>query len=119
MNNGAPIFVRNTFFIFLALTATASAAPNNNPIPVTIFGMGNSSCAHWLSNKTLERDGQSWLLGYWSAINIENTVRHTVGTNTDGDVILAEVKKICANEPSEILTSAVGRVYFLFQQSGK
>lgn len=83
------------------------------------LGQGRLSCANWLSRPEYERDGQSWILGYWSAINLANPANHAVGSRSDGDGIVAEVKRICLAEPSANLYQAVDRVYLEFQQRGK
>jgi hypothetical protein len=99
--------------ILFAPVAAQSAAM------VTVYGIGASSCAHWLSSPENESEGKSWILGYWSASNEVNPNRHTVGGNSDSDAIIGETKKVCTSEPSTRLIDAVGRVYFQFQKNGK
>jgi len=52
-------------------------------------GIGRLSCAYWVSNSQREAEGRSWALGFWTAYNAANEFSHTVGANTDTEVILA------------------------------
>lgn len=83
------------------------------------LGTGHYSCANWLSRPEYERDGVAWIFGYWSALNLQNSQSHKVGSRSDGAAIIGEVKKICIAEPSTVLSSAVDRIYGQFQRDGK
>jgi hypothetical protein len=85
----------------------------------TVFGIGIASCAHWLSLPNKVEEGNAWLLGYWSGENSMNPRNHKVGDSTDGDALIAEVKKICQAEPSTTFANAVDRVYGRFEFQGK
>lgn len=84
-----------------------------------MLGIGRQSCANWLSTPETEYEGEAWIPGYWTAVNIVNTKTHVVGSNSDVPAIFGEIKKICSAEPSTTLADAIARVYFQFQQSGK
>src|SRR5260370_42454217 len=75
------------------------------------FGIGNSSCANWLSTPSNRNEGGIWIMGYWSGRNDENALNHDVGGETDAQGILAEVRKICEERPSITLTKAAGTAY--------
>ena len=79
-------------------------------------GIGRLSCAYWVSNSQREAEGRSWALGFWTAYNAVNEFSHTVGANTDTEVILGEVRKICVAEPSLGLADAIVRVDVRFLQ---
>jgi hypothetical protein len=79
-------------------------------------GIGRLSCAYWLSSPERKAEGRSWALGFWTAYNAVNEARHTVGANTDTEVIVGEVKRTCVSEPSLSLVGAVVRVYVRFLQ---
>jgi hypothetical protein len=83
---------------------------------VQMFGLGTTNCAYWLSTPSRKSEGSAWLLGYWSALNTVNEKNHLVGKDADGKAIIAEVKKICAAEPSTSMVDAIARVYYRFSQ---
>lgn len=80
-------------------------------VPVHVFGAGYYSCAAWLQDAAHLRDGQSWVLGYWSGLNAHTPGGGVVGSNTDGPAILEEVRRICEREPSTDLIDATNRQY--------
>ena len=84
-----------------------------------MYGIGRSSCGNWLSQPEHESEGETWILGYWSGLNVLNARSHLVGGHSDGQAIIGEVKKICLSEPSTVLNNAVARVYYQFEQDGK
>ncbi|HEX3972536.1 MAG TPA: hypothetical protein VHX19_14495, partial [Stellaceae bacterium] len=82
-----------------------------------LLGQGLHSCANWLSRPEYYRDGEQWILGYWSALNVSGS--SAIGSHSDGEAIIAEIKLICVAEPSTGLTTAIDRVYENFRQRGK
>ena len=78
---------------------------------VYIVGAGLDSCATWQSSRLNFNDGSAWIFGFWSGLNTLNAKNHVVGSLTDGEGIVAEVKKICGARPSMNLTDAVIEVY--------
>ena len=72
-----------------------------------IAGIGRMSCAHWLSQSINE--GDAWVLGFWSGLNQANA--RTVGQHTNGEGIIAEVRKVCATRPSMTLAGATFTAY--------
>src|SRR5262245_44427837 len=77
------------------------------PQQALIAGIGRMSCSRWLSQSFNE--GEGWILGFWSGLNLANA--RTVGQHTDGEGIIAEVRKVCATRPSMTLVSATFTVY--------
>jgi hypothetical protein len=98
--------------LLIALSAKAQA------IDYYVIGLGHSSCAKWLSSPGMEAAGQSWIGGFWSALNARNDANHFVGKNSDAYAIWGEVRKICLAEPSLPLSDSSGRVYWVFQAKG-
>jgi hypothetical protein len=86
---------------------------------VTIFGIGASSCAFWLSTPARTNEGIAWLMGYWTGVNSMNQTTHLIGANSDGEAIIAEVRKRCVAEPSARMTDAVAATYDYFSARGK
>lgn len=72
-----------------------------------ITGIGRMSCAHWLSQSFNE--GEPWILGFWSGLNHAKT--RMVGQHTNGQGIIAEVRKVCAVRPSMTLVGAAFTAY--------
>jgi hypothetical protein len=77
-----------------------------------MFGIGRSSCATWQSSLRYRYEGEAWILGFWSGLNSFNTQDSAVGSQTDGEGVIAEVKKVCDKGPSTSLSDAVEVVYF-------
>ena len=110
--------------IGLALAVALAAAPATAPKAgetVTVFavGIGNMSCAHWLSTPAKLAEGTAWVMGYWTGSNVWSEGRHDVGIHTDGDAIVGEIKLICTAEPSTQLMFATSRVFSRFRSEGK
>ena len=88
----------------------------------TTFGVGNESCATWLSNPVFENQGVIWLVGFWSGLNNQMAYEGTggdTGISTDGLGIVGEVKKACKEHPSETLAITVRNVFDNFLKAGK
>ena len=96
--------------VCLSLIISGHALAENDNF--LVFGIGLSSCAHWQSTPSRQREGAIWIYGYWSAANhIADTQRQT-GRHTDADGIVGEVKKVCDTRPSMGLVEAAGIAYF-------
>ena len=89
--------------ISIAPDAPALAQPQQ----ALIAGIGRMSCAHWLSESFNE--GEGWILGFWSGLNLANA--QTVGQHTDGEGIIAEVRKVCTARASMTLAGATFAAY--------
>ncbi len=85
---------------------------------VLTFGLGNSSCATWLSSKQLEGEGFIWIMGAWSGMNFRNAAKD-VGHSTDARGLTAAVRKFCEQDPAMKLASAIDAVYLDFQKRGR
>ena len=87
---------------------------------LTIHGIGASSCATWLSSPGTEAAGNSWSLGFWTAMNfyVERDAP-MVGTTTDTNGILASIRRECEMDPAETLAFAVVQVFFAFKGNAR
>ena len=110
--------------LLLAMSLLVVAAPsaqaqnkwgedNSNPGEFgPLFGAGNWNCRHWLSSPAAEKEGGSWILGWWQAANDFDTkdrfIEHSLGGD---DAILARVIARCQAMPGMALTNAVGEAY--------
>jgi hypothetical protein len=68
-------------------------------------------CDSWLANSASEAEGNSWILGNWSARTNASLFVTTATPGTEATTILGDVKEICASEPETELSEAVARVY--------
>lgn len=96
----------------LLVCLSVSSASAEDPRGRYMFGIGRLSCATWLSSPQNRLAGESWLLGFWSGLNTFNTQDSAVGSRTDGEGVIAEVRKVCDKSPSKSLNDAVESVYF-------
>ncbi len=103
----------------LLLTAALTGFPAQGVVTSTSFGMGLGSCSHWLADPTSQRDGDNWLLGFWSALNVFNAARHDVGLRTDGDGRFGEVRSVCLAHPSMSLQEATETAYQTVMAAGR
>jgi hypothetical protein len=73
------------------------------------FGTGRMSCATW--NSENDAQVQAWTLGYWTGLNVMNPKDHTVGSSTDGEGIIGEVRLVCQAHPAMGVLDAENIVY--------
>ena len=90
-------------------TPTQSASQGDGR-PIWTIG-GTQSCAAWLATPASEAEGRWWLAGFWSGRNMQNGANGRVGSSTDSEGVLGEIKRICQAEPSLQLLTAAARVY--------
>jgi len=107
------------FAMALACILLSGAAGKPEIKSFRIYGIGNDSCASWLSSRPTLEEGTAWIMGFWSGLNAFDTRNHLVGVTTDGPAIVAETKLVCEKEPSTILKEATGLVYYRFLHEGK
>jgi hypothetical protein len=100
----------------VAITLVVPAAAAEDDITFYMYGMGNKSCAYWQSSQATLYAGNSWIYGYWSGLNAFNNKDHMVGSKTDANGIVAEVKKVCAEHPSMSVSDATLAVYEMLAQ---
>lgn len=96
---------------------TTSSTKPAHPFPTfprdyTTFGIGNLSCATWISSDAMEVQGDEWIAGFWSAANV--FWGSSVGATTDLYGIDAEIRKECLDQPSGKLIDASKVVYYRF-----
>ena len=83
------------------------------------YSLAATDCGKWLSTPQNEKNGEQWVLGYWTALNVANVENHVVGSRSDKAAILREIKNLCLADRSTQLVDVINVVYFQFQQSGK
>ena len=115
-----------TIAMLFALTASTAHAGNKwgeeDPNPGEFglsLGAGTWNCGHWLSSPETEKEGRSWILGWWSATNASNARNHFVGGKIGSSGILGRVRARCTQQPAMALSNAAGMAYFEIGRSGK
>jgi hypothetical protein len=109
--------------LFAALIGSASLADaqenKSYAAPAVMTFESQRSCARWLSNDYEEEQGEHWIFGLWTGLNMKNHDGGLVGQTTDGEAIIGEIKLICQKEPSLSLLNAAWRVYGRFEKERK
>jgi hypothetical protein len=99
------------------LAALVCAAPvrlcsaKDARVSVEMMGIGGMSCAHWQSTQALRSEGTIWIYGFWTGLNYVAAASGQPESKADTAAVLAEVGKICARRPSQVLASAVWTAY--------
>jgi hypothetical protein len=80
-------------------------------VSVDMMGIGGMSCAHWQSTQALRSEGTIWIYGFWTGLNYVAAASGQTETKVDTAAVMVEVKKTCAQRPSQVLASAVWTAY--------
>ena len=80
-------------------------------VSVDMMGIGGMSCAHWQSTQALRLEGKIWIYGFWTGLNYVAAASGQTETKVDTAEVMVEVKKTCAQRPSQVLASAVWAAY--------
>jgi hypothetical protein len=102
------------FAAVAAVLATAGAQDNHD---VMTFGMGSMSCDYWQSDGDRRREGEAWLLGYWSGLNRLNLANGAVGGEAGGQGVINQVQTICRDHGDQRLEQAVYAAYVALQSA--
>ncbi len=101
--------------VFLAVIAVACSSQlclaQQGGFDAYLLGIGRRSCATWQQNPRTVSEGEVWIFGFWSALNIANPANHLVGRDTDSAGVVGEVKKACDAHPSATLSDVILDVY--------
>jgi hypothetical protein len=95
--------------VFAAPVCLVSA--QDAKISVDMIGSGAMSCAHWLSTKEHLLEGTVWIYGFWTGLNYVAAASGQAETKVDAAAVVVEVKKTCAQRPSQVLANAVWTAY--------
>jgi hypothetical protein len=105
--------------LLAALVAAAPAYPasaQDAKVSIGMTGIGGMSCAHWRSTKENVSEGIVWIYGFWTGLNYAAAASEQPQSGTNTAAIVAEVKKTCAQLPSQPLASAVWTTYLGFNK---
>jgi hypothetical protein len=97
------------------LTCAFGPAAAEDGVTFFMFGWGLKSCAYWQALPATRDAGEWWIIGFWSGLNRFNE-NHMVGSKTDYNGIIAEVKKVCAGRPSMSVSDATLTAYKMLAQ---
>lgn len=100
--------------ILLALICAAPvrlSSAQDAKVAVDMMGIGGLSCAHWQSTPALRSEGTIWIYGFWTGLNYVAAASGQPESKADTAAALAEVRKTCAQRPSQVLASAVWTAY--------
>ena len=96
--------------LFLMISACTYSASAQEGRSVRMFGIGLKTCSHWRATAANISEGQVWIYGFWSALNLAID-GHRVGEGIDGLEIVAAVKKTCDARPSTTLYQAAAATF--------
>ena len=85
-------------------------------VSVDMMGIGGMSCAHWQSTQAHRLEGTIWIYGFWTGLNYVAAASGQPETKVDTAAVAVEVKKTCAQRPSQVLASAVWTTYLDFSK---
>jgi hypothetical protein len=100
--------------LFAALVCVAPvcrSSAQEAEIAIDMMGIGGMSCAHWQSNQALRLEGTIWIYGFWTGLNYVAAASGQTETKVDTAAVVVEVKKTCAQRPSQVLANAVWTAY--------
>lgn len=108
-----------TTLLAMSISICSFANVYSQTTRIHFFGVGTGSCASWLSTENNKFQGDVWILGAWSGMNVYNTKNHVVGSNTDAQGLIAEVRAVCVKSPSLVLHNAVIEAYVSLWGAGR
>ena len=100
--------------LLAALVCAASvrqSSAQDTPVSVDLMGIGAMSCAHWRSTPARRLEGTIWIYGFWTGLNYVAAASGQTEKKVDTAAAMVEVKKTCAQRPSQVLASAVWSAY--------
>jgi hypothetical protein len=96
--------------LICAASVCASSAQDAK-VSVDMMGIGAMSCAHWQSTQAHRLEGTIWIYGFWTGLNYVASASDQTETKVDTAAAVVEVRKTCAQSPSQPLASAVWTAY--------
>lgn len=97
-----------------------SPAPQTDLSGRSIWTIGGTqSCGAWLATPDSETEGRWWLAGFWTGRNMQNGSNGRVGSSTDSEGVIGEIKRVCQAQPSLLLITAAGQVYVQMDRDRK
>ncbi len=119
-SNQQTAFSKHQFWRMVSLVLLAAlvcavlicpSSAQDDKVSVDMMGIGGMSCAHWQSTQALRLEGTIWIYGFWTGLNYVAVASGQMETKVDTAAVVVEVKKTCAQRPSQVLASAVWTAY--------
>lgn len=95
----------------ICTAAVCASSAQDTKVSVDMMGIGGLSCAHWRSTPALRLEGTIWIYGFWTGLNYVAAASGQTERKVDTAAVVTEVKKACAQRPSQPLASAVWTTY--------
>ena len=92
----------------------SAAQAQESKVAVQLSGIGALPCAHWRSTSATRAEGIVWIFGFWSGLNYVAAASGQNQPKSTEKQVIAEVARICATDPSQVLASAAWAVYVDF-----
>ena len=109
---GFRLMTRRVLFAALVSAAPACLAfAQDAKVSVDMIGIGAMSCAHWRSTQGHRLEGTIWIYGFWTGLNYVAAASDQTQAKINVAAIVTEVEKICAQQTSQTLASAVWTTY--------
>ena len=70
------------FLVLSLLSASATFCMAQPYDTALVVGIGRNSCGHWLATPQDQREGQIWVLGFWSGLNVG--MHSNTGSTSEG-----------------------------------
>ena len=104
--------VKSVFLAALICAApVCTSSAQDAKVSVDMMGIGGLSCVHWQSTQAHRLEGTIWIYGFWTGLNYVASASEQTETKVDTAAVVLEVKKTCAQRPSQVLASAVWAAY--------
>jgi hypothetical protein len=98
------------FALALSLLSSPSVAEETK-VAVQLNGIGAMTCAHWRSTAASRAEGTVWIFGFWSGLNYVAAASEQAQADAGEKEAIAEVVRVCATNPSQVLASAAWAAY--------
>ena len=99
------------FFLLGAGLLPSIAEAEEANVAVHLSGIGASTCAHWRTSAATRAEGTVWIFGFWSALNYVAAASEQAQPDTAEKEVIAEVVRIWADNPTQVLASAAWAAY--------
>jgi hypothetical protein len=109
LSGGKPMLKRLLFTLVLSTNAPAMGRAED--ISVDLAGIGNKTCAHWLSSPDHKSEGAVWIYGFWSGLNYVAAASEQDQSRATSTEMIAAVETACKRQPSRVLASAAWSAY--------
>jgi hypothetical protein len=104
------------FFVLALSLLSSHADAEEAKVAVQLKGVDALTCAPWRSTAASRAEGTVWTFGFWSGLNYVAAASEQVQPKSDEKGVIAEVARVCATNPSQVLAGAVWEAYINFSK---